>query len=116
MNSKTTVLLGIGVLAAGLVSAGSVRAHSDDQALAFITGAAVGYVVGSRDAGVRHVHHRPVVRHYHYGPPAHVRYKHHARVASKHKYKHHPKFKAKGKSYKHDRRYDPRRDNRRWRG
>jgi hypothetical protein len=105
MNSKSTLMLGVGVLAAGLVLSGTVRAHADDQALVFITGAAVGYVVGSRDSVVRHVHHRPVVRHYHYGPPAHGLHKHH------------PKFKgkAKGKSYKHHKRYDHRRDTRRWR-
>lgn len=130
MKSTTITMLGAGVLAAGLVFAGSARANSDDQALAFITGAAVGYVIGGRDVDVRHVHYRHDGRHHykhgyrydrkhHYRPHDKYRYKHARGYKPKHAphFRHHPKYhgKAKGKPFKHDKRYGHHRDGRRWR-
>jgi hypothetical protein len=119
MNSKTTMMFGVGVLTAGLVLTGSARAHTDDQALAFITGAAVGYVVGGRDVDVRHVHYRPHTRHYRFKHGDHRWYKHGSRHKPRFapKHKHHPKFhhKSRGKSYKHDKRHHRGHERRGWR-
>jgi hypothetical protein len=126
MTTKTTILLGAGLLTAGLVFTGAARANADDQALAFIAGAAVGYVIGERDGDVHQVHYRGHPRHYRHDYRDwrkgwhHSKYKHHPR------FYHHPKHRSyrhdKHRGYKyrddrrHDRRHDrhDRRDGRRW--
>lgn len=73
MFKTTTALLGAGVLALGL--AAPADSHADDETLAFMTGAAVGYAIG--DGHVRPVHERyhPRYRDHRHWPHHPGRYK-----------------------------------------
>lgn len=130
MTTRAIALLSAGVLASGLGMAAPVHANADDQALAFITGAAVGYLVADRGSEVRHAHYRGHHPHPYYGPPKHhwKHYKKHHRKHDKywrhHGYRHSPSYRDyprhrgyhgdgyNRRGYHHDRRYD-RRDDRR---
>ncbi len=54
MNIKNKNWMGAGVVALGLSLPFVAQAHSDDEAMAFVVGAAVGYAIG--DGGDRHHH------------------------------------------------------------
>lgn len=111
---KHTALLGAGVLAAGLAMPMSASAHAEDNALAFVIGAAVGHAINDNGGHVRKVHRRQP------GHGAHVRYgrydKYHHRPGKafgkhkrwQHKKWQHRKWQAKRKhhGYDRDRRYD----------
>jgi len=56
MKRKNMQWVGIGVMTLGLSLPFAVQAHQDDEAMAFIVGAAVGYAIG--DDGDKHRHAR----------------------------------------------------------
>jgi len=119
---KHTALLGAGVLIAGLAVPMSASAHAEDNALAFVIGAAVGHAINDNDRHVRKVHRR------------HADYGHHPRYGRYDRYQHRPgkahgkyrkwqhkKWQARRKhhGYDRDRRYDRKyhkRDHDRYRG
>ncbi|MEQ8485986.1 MAG: hypothetical protein RIB46_16635 [Pseudomonadales bacterium] len=135
MTTRTIVLLGAGVLATGVALSAPVRANADDQALAFITGAAVGYVIADRGSDVRPVHYRGHHPRHYYAPPKHhwKHYRKHDKYWRHHAYghhrydrgyPHHRGYRDDGyhrRGYHGDRRYDRwddrrdrRHDRRRW--
>ena len=71
MKRKNMQWVGIGVMTLGLSLPFAVQAHQDDEAMAFIVGAAVGYAIG--DDGDKH-------RHARYRSPRYANYhRHHDR-------------------------------------
>ncbi|MEQ8859621.1 MAG: hypothetical protein RIC56_13325 [Pseudomonadales bacterium] len=118
MIRKTTALLGAGVLVAGLAGPLTASAHAEDNALAFVLGAAVGQALDNDRHRVRHVH-RPgvvpvhrghVARHYRYAHPhawrsyQRARWRHDYRHFQRHADGHHDRRWDKGRH--HDRRWD----------
>lgn len=139
MTTRTIALIGAGVFASGMALSAPVKADADDQALAFITGAAVGYVIADRGSDVRPAHYRGHHPHYYHAPPRH-HWKHYRKHQRKHDkywrhhgydhrsyyrgYPHHRGYRDDGyhrRGYhdgrRHDRRHDRRdgrHDGRRW--
>ncbi len=72
MNRKNTQWIGVGVITLGLSLPFAVQAHQDDEAMAFIVGAAVGYAIG--DDGDQHRHSRYRSPRYAYHHRHHDRY------------------------------------------
>ena len=72
MFKTSTILLGTGVLVAGLAAPMAANAGSQDEALAFVAGAVVGHVLSDQTHHVHYVHRRHPV----FVPPGH-RYRHH---------------------------------------
>ncbi|MDZ7670169.1 MAG: hypothetical protein U5Q16_12375 [Gammaproteobacteria bacterium] len=116
---KYTAVLGAGVLVAGLAVPMSASAHAEDNALAFVIGAAVGHAINDNDSHVRKVHRRhadygPHARYgrydrYHHRPgKAYGKYKKWQHKKWQHKKWQHRKWHAKRQhhGYGHDRRYD----------
>jgi hypothetical protein len=114
---KTTAILSAGVLAAALTAPSSASAHAEDNALAFVIGAAVGHAISDHGSHVRKVHrrhpvHAPQVRYgkpyYHHGRPSY----HHGKAYGQHKKSYHKKkshhkgWHATRKHKSHERRYD----------
>lgn len=115
---KYTGLLGAGVLMAGLAVPMSATAHAEDNALAFVIGAAVGHAINDDDRHVRKVHRR------HSGYGAHMRYGRYDRYQHRpgkaygkhkkwqHKKWQHGKWQAKRRHHGYDHGYDRRYDRR----
>jgi len=82
MARNRTKWLAVGAVAFGLTIPFTVQARSDDEAVAFVVGAAVGYAIGNdRD---RHTHvHRRDSRWVHYNPHPFGYDRRHARAHSK---------------------------------
>lgn len=57
--------LGVGAVALGLSLPFAAQAHGDEEAMAFIVGAAVGYAIGDDRDKHRHVHYRGHPRSWH---------------------------------------------------
>lgn len=55
---KTTAILSAGMLTAAVMAPSSARAHAEDNALAFVIGAAVGHAISDHGSHVRKVHRR----------------------------------------------------------
>lgn len=61
MTRTTTALIGAGLLAFGLGTPLAASAHAEDNALAFVIGAAVGQALDDDRKHLRHPHRPPVV-------------------------------------------------------
>lgn len=111
MNRKVTVVLASGVLVAGLAGPLSAAADADDQALAFVAGAAVGYALNDDATHLRHPHRGNVVKvHRGYHRDAHYRWPVQRNAWHKWqraRWKHHHRKAFKGRDW-HPSRFDRR--------
>jgi hypothetical protein len=85
--------LGVGAVAVGLSLPFAAQAHADDEAMAFVVGAAVGYAIGDQGSKHRHVHYRGHPKRYEHdrwrGYYEHPRYAHRRWARSHGEWHHH---------------------------